>query len=146
MLSIGFLSFNRYINICKHKWYSKIFSKQKTYLYCVITWCAGFIVDLPNLIGWGRHSYDINTLSCLWDRRASHSYSLFFPLTTIVIPSICILVFYIRIYLFVRESKKKIFSTKEKDNKIKTHSKTSKLQINVAKGLFSAFALFTLCW
>jgi hypothetical protein len=25
----------------------------------------GFLVDLPNILGWGGHSFDIHTLSCL---------------------------------------------------------------------------------
>ena len=85
----------------------------------------------------------MKNLSCLWDRRANHGYTLFFPLTTIVIPCCCIMVFYIKIFLFIKNSKKRVNPNGGTVN-IKSEKKNS--QIEVAKGLFGAFSLFTLCW
>ena len=140
--------FYRYINICHHKLFIKVFSKRWTFVYCILTWCVGFLVDLPNILGWGRHSFDVATLSCLWDRRANHGYTLFFPLTTIVFPCCGILFCYYKIFMFVKESKKRVAqsngSTDGSANKNNLKNKNS--QIEIAKGLFSAYALFTLCW
>ena len=37
-------------------------------MHCLITWLVGVLIDVPNLIGWGGHYYDYDSLSCVWDR------------------------------------------------------------------------------
>lgn len=44
------LSFNRYIYICYKNHYSKLFTKTKTIIYCMITWIYGCAADLPNTL------------------------------------------------------------------------------------------------
>ena len=84
----------RYVNICYHQHYKKIFGVKQTLVYCAITWVIGVLIDVPNLTGWGGHFYDPKTLNCVWDRLASQSYSIFFPMSSIVIPCIIILICY----------------------------------------------------
>ena len=79
------------------------------------------------------------TLSCLWDRRADHGYTLFFPITSIVIPCGIVAVCYFKIFRFVIKSKNRVAANGGK----KTDLSQS---IKIAKGLFGSFALFTLCW
>ena len=92
LLNIGFLSINRYsftlirinfifykllkisknlrfIFICHNKTYLKYFNMKETFAYCLITWLGGFLIDMPNLNNWwGGHYYDLDMLSCVWNR------------------------------------------------------------------------------
>ncbi len=99
----------------------------------MLNWIIGFLIDLPNFFGWGRHAYSKNILSCLWDRAASHGYTLFMPLVSIVLPSVLVFIFYLKIFIFVLDSKRKT-------------TKNLNAQIHIAKGLFGSFALFASCW
>ncbi|RNA21626.1 melatonin receptor type 1B-B-like [Brachionus plicatilis] len=81
LMNIGFLAINRYLIICHNKLYHRLFTHKKTIVYCVINWLMGILVDLPNFTGWGGHYYDSKTISCIWNRLKSHSYSIFFPTT-----------------------------------------------------------------
>ena len=31
-------------------------------------WVGAFFLDLPNMLGWGDHTYDMKTLACSYDR------------------------------------------------------------------------------
>lgn len=111
--------------------------------------------------GWGGHYYDEKTLNCVWDRLASHSYSIFFPMSSIVVPCISILFCYMRIFFYANGAKTKVIpkhavsmasSSKSNASTIITsstnvldHNSLSR-SIRIAKGLFASFMLFTLCW
>ena len=116
-----------------------MFTKRLTLLYCGITWVIGLAINLPMLLGWADYFYDPKTLNCVWDRLASQSYSIFFPMSSIVTPCCLILFFYVRIFLFANKNKLKVTTA---------NSKTKKLSksLRVAKGLFASFLLFALCW
>jgi hypothetical protein len=126
--------------ICHNGVYKKWFSKGRTYVYCVLTWMLGFSIDIPNLAGWGGHYYDKETLSCAWDRLASQSYSIFFPMSSIIIPGILIMICYLRIFLFARESSNKIAQMN------KNSSSDFRRSFKIAKGLFVSFMIFLVCW
>jgi hypothetical protein len=118
--------------------YDKIFTIKKTIGFCLLSWCVGVLIDLPNFLGWGGHYYDEKALGCLWNRLASHSYNIFFPMTTIVIPSFLVFICYSRIFWFIR---KKGFK-----NNTNTAGRDFKKSIKIAQGLFASFLFFTLCW
>nr|QVK45857.1 G protein-coupled receptor [Proales similis] len=138
LMNIGGLAFNRYINICHHHLYEKWFSKKLTAVYCLLTWLIGLAMDVPNLTGWGGHYYDEKSLVCVWNRLASQSYSIFFPMSSIIIPSILILYFYIRIFVFASMASKRAASQQSK--------KEFKKSLKIAFGLFASFMLFFVCW
>lgn len=140
MINIGFLAFNRYLHIIYHYRYKKIFTTRNTVIFCSITWFLGFLVDLPNIVGWGGHAYSNNTLTCLWNRHKSHSYTIFFPMTTIVIPCCLIAYWYTRIFLHAYSSKRKIASKGDKSSSSMSKS------LHIAKGLFGSYFLFTISW
>jgi hypothetical protein len=51
LMNIGTLAVNRYVHICHSRYYAKIFNKNKTLLYCAITWSIGVLINVPNLTG-----------------------------------------------------------------------------------------------
>ena len=74
-------------------------------------WIISFLFEMSNFLGWGDHVYDRKTLSCVWDRTADLSYSLFFSIAGVAFPVILISICYLKIYLFVRNSRKKVAAT-----------------------------------
>nr|QVK45856.1 G protein-coupled receptor [Proales similis] len=127
----------RYIHICHQNLYEKAFTVRKTILYCAITWVIGFAIDLPNVLGWGGHYYDLKTLNCVWNRLASQSYSIFFPMSSIIIPCVCIFFCYLKIFMFASKIKNRVAGS---------HKSDLKRSLKIAKGLFASFMLFTVCW
>ena len=100
------------------------------------------MVDILNFVGWGGHIYDLKLFTCVWNRLASQSYTIFFPVIVIILPCCCVFVCYFKIYLVVRKSKNRIRDLAGKLCKSKTESKDS---IRLAKSLFMGFFLFVLC-
>jgi hypothetical protein len=139
LISIGFLAFNRFIRICHSNIYSKLFTKKLTTIYCSICWLIGLLINLPNILGWSNFIYDKDTLNCMWNRLASRSYSIFFPLSSIIIPCFIILYFYLSIFIYaVRSHSRAISQRNGNDNLI--------YSLRVAKGLFVSYLLFVFCW
>jgi hypothetical protein len=139
LISIGFLAFNRFIRICHSNIYSKLFTKTLTTIYCSICWLIGLLINLPNILGWSNFIYDKDTLNCMWNRLASRSYSIFFPLSSIIIPCFIILYFYLSIFIYaVRSHSRAISQRNGNDNLI--------YSLRVAKGLFVSYLLFVFCW
>lgn len=67
-------------------------------------WFACFLVDLPNLVGWGRHSFDERLQMCTYDFTYTYSYTLYFIGVGFGFP-LCVSVFcYIRILKVARKS------------------------------------------
>jgi hypothetical protein len=98
------------------------------------------MIDLPNFLGWGGHYFDLKTLSCLWDRLASRSYSIFFPTFCILLPCCLIAFFYIRIFSFATNARlRATVNTRKQQNEIK-------ISFRIAKGLFWSYFLYTICW
>lgn len=87
-----------------------------------------------SLLGWAGHIYDKKTLSCVWNRLASLSYSLFGVIVCIITPCVLIFLFYMKIFIFSYKSKAKARSLN------RNHS------LRLAQGLFVSFMLFAICW
>ena len=100
-----------------------------------------FLFFIP--VGWGGHYYDLQTLSCAWDRLASQSYSIFFPMSSIILPCIVTMICYMRIFIYARNASNKIA---EKNSKKKDSLSDLKRSVRIAKGLFASFMLFVICW
>lgn len=129
-----FLFILRYIHICHHNLYKKVFTKKLTLLYCLITWIFGAVNNMTNFTGWSNYTYDKKTLSCVWNRTVSITYNLYLAVTCILIPCMAIFFFYARIFIFTHRSRNK--------SKITSVSKS----IRLAKGLFASFMLYAICW
>lgn len=46
MINICFLAFNRFLNIIYHNQYKKVFTRRNTFLFCLIPWMFGILVDV----------------------------------------------------------------------------------------------------
>lgn len=136
--SITLMSFNRYIFICHHKYYDKIFKKPTCIAMCILLYLTGLTLVLLNLAGIGDHSFDRKSLECIWDRMATYYYTVAFSVLLVWIPVTITGIFYLKIYISVRTSTKKITEV--------TCSNHNRKAIKLARTLFFIYMIFSSCW
>ncbi|CAF0949684.1 unnamed protein product [Brachionus calyciflorus] len=136
LLSIASLAINRYIKICHDKIYNKIFTKKITYLICMIAWLGGIVLGVPNMSGWGGYGYDKKVLSCMTDRTQSQEFGFFYIFCYVSVPCLCILICYIKIFVYVRKY----------SGKVNMNGTNHKRNIQLAKSLFASFITYFICW
>lgn len=144
MMNLAAISINRYIMINKQKYYSRIFTKNKTIFYCCFLWLIAFLVELPNLVGWGGHTFDLKTLGCSFDRLHSFPYVIFLSIVALWLPLSLIMFCYVKIYLYVRNSRRQLAKTMNKLTKNK--KKRQKEDVHLARTFFIVFLSFLFCW
>lgn len=132
------MSFNRYIFICHHKYYDKIFKKPTCVAMCILLYLTGLTLVLLNLAGIGDHSFDRKSLECIWDRMATYYYTVAFSVLLVWIPVTITGIFYLKIYISVRTSTKKITEV--------TCSNHNRKAIKLARTLFFIYMIFSSCW
>ncbi|XP_030841027.1 melatonin receptor type 1A-like [Strongylocentrotus purpuratus] len=98
--SIATIAFNRYVWICHWNNYHRIFNRRTVPLILLIVWGIAFLIDLPNILGWGVHEFDWKVMSCTGGMAFVHSYALFFASTTFVLPLFIITYSYVGIFRF----------------------------------------------
>ncbi|KAI8487814.1 melatonin receptor [Branchiostoma belcheri] len=54
--------------VVKPHWHASVYTVRKTLVIVAAMWVYSFLFDLPLLLGWGQHSYDIKTMGCTYDR------------------------------------------------------------------------------
>ena len=140
-MTIAAMSFNRYIYICAHDKYGRIFKKWNSICICVSFYLIGGILVLLNVADIGDHGFDRKSLDCIWDRMATYPYTIFYSLTLFWIPSIVTGICYVKIFLFVSRHRKRIG---EQSHTINTRQ--FKRNIHLAKSLFVIYSVFITCW
>lgn len=136
--SITLMSFNRYILICHHEYYDKIFKRPTCIAMCMFLYMTGLTLVLLNLAGIGDHSFDRKSLECIWDRMATYYYTVAFSVVLVWIPVTITGIFYIKIYITVRKSTKKITEVTCTNHNLKS--------IKLARTLFFIYLIFSCCW
>lgn len=147
LLNIGSISFNRYIHICHNSLYQKVYTWRNSILMCIGLWILCFLLEMPNFFGWGDHVYDDKTLSCVWDRTADFSYTMFFSTVGVAFPIILISICYLKIYLHVRQSKLKVAAMRREGKVVSfTSTREYRESMKLARTLFIIFVVFAVCW
>nr|KAG5701022.1 hypothetical protein BaRGS_022733 [Batillaria attramentaria] len=74
ILSLMGISLNRYLHVCYHHLYSRVFTLPRTIVCCLALWILGLALALPPLLGVGSYDYNNNTHTCSFDRGPSNVY------------------------------------------------------------------------
>ena len=106
--SIAAISVNRYVLICHNHYYSIVFTKKNSIAMCLGLWFGAFLLDIPNFLDWGDHTFDLKTMACSYDRTASYSYTVFFISLFVTLPLVSVCFCSLRIYQTVRKSKLRV--------------------------------------
>ncbi|XP_045165923.1 melatonin receptor type 1B-A-like [Mercenaria mercenaria] len=141
LMTIAAMSFNRYVFICAHDRYERIFTKWNCVCICISFYVIGGILVLLNAADIGDHGFDRKSLECIWDRMATFPYTVVFSITLVWIPSIVTGFCYLKIYLYVRKHKKRIREQNHTGN-----SRPFLRSFHLARTLFIIYAVFITCW
>lgn len=137
MMTIAVMSINRYVYICDHDQYAHIFTKWNSICICLSLYVIGGILVLLNAAHIGDHGFDKKSLECIWDRMATFPYTVVFSVTLVWLPSIITGVCYLKIYLYVRNHRRRL-----REQNITRDT----LQFRLAKTLFIIYTIFFICW
>ncbi|KAJ8020508.1 Melatonin receptor type 1B-B [Holothuria leucospilota] len=108
MWSIAAISLNRYVFICHRLLYTVIYNVTTVRLMVAAIWSICFLVDLPNLVGWGRHGFDERLQMCTYDFTYTYTYTLYFIGVGFGIP-LCVSVYcYVGIINFHKKANKNL--------------------------------------
>lgn len=141
------MSLNRYIFVCQHQYYDKIFSIRSCVVICMSLYCVGLTLVLLNQAGLGHHSFDKKSLECIWDRMATYPYTVVFSVTLVWIPCVVTGISYLLLFLFIRKHYKITACNRKLVNGgMSPPPGTRNLQLHVIKSLFLIYAVFVVCW
>ncbi|XP_072021223.1 melatonin receptor type 1B-B-like [Amphiura filiformis] len=142
--NIGAIAINRYVFICKHRYYKTIFTWRKTIAYAVTIWTICILADVSNFFGWGGHSFDQKSIGCSYDRLASFSHVLFTVIVFVSMPMVLIVLCYAAIFWTLRQSTLRLRNADNLSSKKKQPG--NKGDIKLLKMLFTIFVTFAFCW
>lgn len=136
--SIVLMSSSRYVSICHHNLYKRIFKRSTCFVMCLSLNLIGLLLILLNLAGIGDHSFDRKSLECIWDRMTTYYYTVSFTVIFVWVPVIVTGIFYCLIFIKFRASTKRISHS--------TSTEHNKRPMYLAKSLFLIYTAFVICW
>lgn len=113
-------------------------------MYIIIIWVFGGANYIPNVTGWGGFVFDSKTQSCVWNRLASDSYSIYHPVVGILTPCMVTFICYIMVFRHVIKHNSKVFTTSKNSSSLSKNE--FKKSVKIAKSLFASFMMFVICW
>ena len=146
LYSIGGMSVNMYVQICHPAMFDQVFTVTRTLVICFIIWLSGFGICLGPLVGWSMNIYDEKVLECFWSRTHTFSFTLFFTTVIVFLPLFIISYSFLRIFLHVRASKKRLLKEAGIDRKVGSERSSGGTIARLATTLSIIFAVFIVCW
>jgi len=149
LLSVGCISVNRYIYVCRHAAYRRLFTRPTCFAIVAATWVVGVALDVPCHAGWSAHTFDRKTQKCLWDRTLSHRYTLFYVTVGMLLPLAVIVLCYWRIFAHIRRAKLRIMQERSCGvGCLGTWTTQAAIvkTIRQIKVIFIIFIAFCVCW
>ncbi|XP_035660529.1 melatonin receptor type 1B-A-like [Branchiostoma floridae] len=145
LYSVSNISINRLLFVVKPHWHSSVYTKPKTLMIVAVSWFYSFLFDLPLLLGWGRHSYDIKTMGCTYDRTHTFSYTLFLVIAGISLPLAVVVCSYSKIFYHVHQSKVRV-AVHLANPKGNMNNNVNYEEIRLIKTLVAVCVMFYICW
>ncbi|XP_069136873.1 melatonin-related receptor-like [Argopecten irradians] len=107
--TLMFISFDRYIKICKSKCYNRIFNKKSICLSCICIWLIGFIFTIPLVILEDGFVLDLTLQICIFNRYKYRAYSVVYMFLCLMVPISLTVLCYQRIYRYLVKSKRRLY-------------------------------------
>jgi hypothetical protein len=105
---------------------------------------GGIILDLPILLGWGNHTFDLKTASCVWNRTYGFGHTIFFSTITVYIPCTLVLICYIKVFHYIYKHRANSMARRRSSNS-QGQNKDDKA-VKIAISLFVPFLILIVCW
>ena len=107
--SLSFVALNRYIYICHRYYYPKIYTSRSVTGMVAFIWIFALLLDLPNYLGWGDHTFDFRNFTCCYNYSANFAYTRgFLFVFGFVVPVGLLNYSYIRVCILARKSANKL--------------------------------------
>ncbi|EDV91787.1 G-protein coupled receptor moody [Drosophila grimshawi] len=106
LLSVSLITINRYIIIAHPRQYPRIYQRRYLAMMVAGTWLITFSIMIPTWRGvWGRFGLDTSIGSCsILHDKYDRSPKEFLFIAAFMLPCICIVICYARIFLLVRQA------------------------------------------
>ncbi|EDW62850.1 G-protein coupled receptor moody [Drosophila virilis] len=106
LLSVSLITINRYIIIAHPRQYPRIYQRRYLALMVAGTWLVTFSIMIPTWRGvWGRFGLDTSIGSCsILHDKYDRSPKEFLFMAAFMLPCVCIVICYARIFLLVRQA------------------------------------------
>ena len=150
------VAINRYQLIAYAQKYKQIFTVKNCVLMSAGVWLTGGIFMLPTLTGWSHIDYNYGSNGCSYARDASSSYHYFILNCGFLLPLIVISICYLKLYLVVRASRKRVNAGPEiidnfnqnlaASSTAQQHITKKRQELKLSKTLFVIFISFVSCW
>ncbi|XP_074641264.1 melatonin receptor type 1A-like [Tubulanus polymorphus] len=139
LISLSLIAFNRYVNVCHHAYYKRVFENRFVVVMVAAVWSFSFsIVAIGSFTPLAKFSYDPRLYTCTYINRESRVYTLLLMTVGIVLPCVLTSFGYIKIFRKIRDSQNNMMA-----HASATHNNKEKKAIFA---MFSAFAAFAICW
>ncbi|CAH1249273.1 MTNR1A [Branchiostoma lanceolatum] len=145
LMSVSNIGINRLLFVVKPHWHASVYTVPKTLMIVAAMWVYSFLFDLPLLLGWGQHSYDIKTMGCTYDRTHTFSYTLFLVIAGIALPLVVVVGCYSKIFYHVHQSKVRV-AVHLANPKGNMNNNLNYEEIRLIKTLLAVCVAFYVCW
>ncbi|CAH1266291.1 MTNR1A [Branchiostoma lanceolatum] len=145
LISVTSIGINRLLFVVKPHWHASVYTVPKTLMIVAAMWIYSFLFDLPLLIGWGQHSYDIKTMGCTYDRTHTFSYTLFLVIAGIALPLVVVVCCYSKIFYHVHQSKVRV-AMHLANPKGNMNNNLNYEEMRLIKTLLAVCVAFYVCW
>ena len=140
------VTLNRYICVCHHSIYSRIFSRKKNVAMCLLIWVLAFVCEMPNYL-WDRgHIFDVKNHSCIWNRTSMLTYTMVVSILFIWVPLVVMIACYVRIFQNVISAKVKVHSFGVNAPTTLNNMKLWKAAVRSSRNLFIILAVSVVLW
>nr|XP_054767428.1 melatonin receptor type 1B-B-like [Lytechinus pictus] len=113
-------------------------------------WVIGFLIDLPNILGWGTHTFDWKVMSCTGGMSFVYSYAIYFAMTAFAVPLIIITFSYIGIFRFARKATLALERVRNKDGVQNKKGKGGRAarpaDLRLARSVLAIVIIYLLMW
>ena len=139
------IAIERYVHICKTKYYSKIFTPKLAALYIFLIWAYVVGWTCQGFTGWTNFSYFPYVYVCLLQGEYNLIYNMCLLAFGILLPMVGVFVAYIKIFKMVKASHAAIFKNSSSESLTKSQKKMQG-EYRFVMTLFTIVLIFVVCW
>ena len=138
------ISFERFIHICHPGFYHKLFNRRSVPFMVFSLWVIAAAIALPyfKVFGWGIYGYFPKGRICTCIFNVSYFYAWYLIGLELILPMVIIPYCYIRIYLVVRQSSRRL----NKHKAIRNGRKWKNSDTRILKMVVTIWAVFMILW
>ncbi|XP_014781651.1 melatonin receptor type 1B-B [Octopus bimaculoides] len=145
ILNLSMATINRYIFVCHNQMGGKMFNRRNSLSTIFLVWLVSFLLESGNIFGLYGHEYDYKQHACVWNRVASHAYTLYITLVLIMSPLFSVGVLNLLILRKIQKTKMDICKLSD-TNQIRGKKSWLAETLRTSRTIFLLFMVFMFCW